>query len=184
MIREPEGCTRWMPQERTWGEFVDSVLLKGMDEFSGSAVLPNLYLETYACTNAKPILQVGDETAGAMNSSGSGLAILLGTLVGHGGTAYRTGDTSGFIKRLLNVLGIDPLHPGVLQVRRRSATGRQALIVTNPTSKAVNENLDIADFTKAADPLGGKVEVNGHLLSIEVAPLDVRLILLEKQIGG
>ena len=95
-----------------------------------------------------------------------------------GGTAYRTGGTSGFVERLLGQLGIEPVHSDELLVRWRTAGQRQALIITNPTSGEVTESLDIGEHVNVVDSLGGRIESRGNLLTIRVAPLDVRLIAL------
>ena len=180
MVREPEDQPRWMPKERGWGEFAEAAYLEGTGEFEGDRIRANFYIETFTCTTADPIALYGDAVAGVINQVGSGRAALIGTLVGHGGTAYR--DERGIltVAKLLHSLGARPSHEGRLLVRRRVADSSEAWIVTNPTNEILRESFDVGGFSAVRDLLNGTVELAGNTVSLSVAPLDVRLIKMDR----
>ncbi len=60
MVREPGNGSRWMPAERTWGEFLDAAMLDGAGPLRGHAVRANLYVETFAPKGSRPILRHGE----------------------------------------------------------------------------------------------------------------------------
>jgi beta-galactosidase len=181
MVREPGEQARWMPTERTWGEFLDATMLQGAGTLAGHSVRANVYIETFACEGSEPILRYGDAVAGTTRAFGKGRSWLLGTYVGHSGTAYRNEVSHACIRALFDRAGVKPAHQGTLLLRKRVASDRQAWLFTNPTGVEVTETVAVEGWSRITDPLGQPVEVNpgGHA-SLSVKPLDVRVLILEK----
>lgn len=181
MVREPNGGMRWMPQERTWGEFVNETELLGVGSLEGVHVRANLYIETFEPTDgAEAILTYGDEVAGTARRCGKGCAWLLGTFVGHSATAYRSDNNRDFVNLLLKCCGADLEEQQKLFVRCRNASDRQAWIITNPTRSAVTEVFEIGDYNVVEDLLGDPVFTKGNQMEVRVESLDVRAIILQK----
>lgn len=181
IVREPEGGTRWTPQERTWGEFADEATLCGTGLLDGICTRANLYLETFEPVDgSEAVLTCGDEIAGTVRKSGDGRAWLIGTFVGHSGTAYRSDSSREFVNALLSHCGIDCGNSGRLLVRRRAAGDREAWIITNPTAATVTEVFDIGGWDTVEDVLGGELMRDGSRMKIEVQSLDVRVVVLSK----
>jgi len=181
MVREPNGGVRWMPQERTWGEFVNETELCGVGPLEGACIRANLYIETFEPMNgAETVLTYGDEIAGTTRRHGNGYAWLLGTFVGHSATAYRSDNNRNFVSLLLKRCGLDFDEQRKLFVRCRGTSDRQAWIITNPTRSAVTEVFEIGDYDIVEDVLGDPVFAEGNRISIRVESLDVRAIILRK----
>ena len=179
MVREPNREQRWTAPEYTWGEYADSALLEGVGPMEGEKVLANFYIETFLCESAEQILSHRGNAAGCMNRFDRGSAILLGTLVGHNGTAYRDSPTASAVRRLLAMLEVHPGHNGRLLLRRRMAGAREAWIVTNPTADTVRESFDVSGYACVSDLLGPAPDRLDDSLSLSVDPFDVRVLFLE-----
>ena len=105
MVREPGSGRRWTPEERTWGEFAPVTYLEGTGEFAGTRTLANYYLQTFTCKGGTPIFKAGDEVAACENKVGKGKIWLLGTLIGHNGTAYDTPGTLALVNKFMQLSG-------------------------------------------------------------------------------
>ena len=180
MVREPGDGLRWSPPERTWGEYLDEAMLKGTGEFKSLGLRANVYIETFECKGGKPLIMYGSETAGAVREAGKGRAWLIGTFVGHNGTAYCDDDTRTFINVLLNECGIGPLHRGKLLLRKRVAGSREAWVFTNPTAEDLTEKIEVSGWTEVEDLLGDKLQKEVDHVSLEVKSLDVRVLILNR----
>ena len=181
MVREPAGGTRWSPAERTWGEYRDAQPLEGAGPLTGQRLCANVYLETFATAGSEPILYAGTEVAGVRRQVGQGSAWLLGTYIGHNGTAYRDPATHACIRVLLTACGVTAEHDGQLLVRKRVTPGKEAWIFTNPSAETVSETVSAAGWTRVSDLLGQPLPMTGGTIELTVPPLDVRVLILEEK---
>ena len=180
MVREPEHGHRWMPAERTYGEYDDAAMLTGTGAFEKRTLRANLYVETFDCQGSEPILNYGHEVSGTVNKIGKGNAVLLGTFAGHNGTAYRDSETRTFIRHLLTECAVVPEYHGKLLLRKRISEHKEAWIFTNPVEKEVSENIEIRGFHNVEDLLEGPVDITDGWITIAVQSLDVRVFILGK----
>ncbi len=180
VVREPEGQARWTPAERTWGEFVGPAQLEGVSPLVGRRLRAHVYLETYSLEGAEPLFMHGEAVAGTVRAVGRGRAWLLGTLVGHSGTAYRERETDEAIRDLLSLCGVAPAHSGRLLLRRRVTQDKEAWLFTNPEREAIAEEVDVSGWRKVSDLLGEPLKRLGERVWVEVQPLDVRVLILER----
>ncbi len=183
MVREPETPPRWMPAERTWGEFADFSLLPGVGPFSGAKVSPALYVQTYEPADGTTAFIWNGEPAGVVRAEGGGSALLIGTLVGHQGIAYRGPENPDLVARILSRAGVAASPAGDrgrLLVRTRTTSERQAWFFTNPHADAVTEEIDVSGFAQVEDLLGEPVVRIGDRVNLTVEGLDVRVLILER----
>jgi hypothetical protein len=180
MVREPAGGGRWSFGERTWGEFIDPIELKGEGILAKRRLRANVYVQTFEPTGGKPVLRCGREVAGVCRQAGKGQAWLLGTFAGHGGTAYRDPASQDCVMSILKRCGIESDAVGRLLRRRRVARNREAWIFTNPTAKAVTESVDVSGWDRVEDLLGLRLARKGRALRLTVGSLDVRVLILER----
>ncbi len=189
MVREPDHPARWMPVERTWGEFSAATELEGIDILAGCRLQANLYIQAFNVedtgkvdkgnSEAKTCFTMDGNSVGIYRKFGKGTAWLIGTLVGHNATAYRNKDIIDFLKTLMAANGINPLHNGKLIVRHRKVPGKMTLFMTNPTSNPVTETIKIGKG-KVIDLLDEPFELMGSEVQITVDPLDIRVIVIEE----
>ena len=106
MVREPENGFRWMPGERTWGEFDEYRRFVGCGVLEGCSFGPSLYVETFTPNDGESVMTCDGLTTGVVNRSGSGAAMLIGSLVGHQGNAYRSPEQEAMVARILDWAGI------------------------------------------------------------------------------
>jgi beta-galactosidase len=180
MVREPDGGTRWSPQERTWGEYMDPALLNGVGLLDSQHLRPHVYIETYVCVDSEPLLMYGKEVAGVVRQTGQGRAWLLGTFAGHAGTAYRDEQTPTLIGKLLAQCGVTPLHNGRLLLRKRVSPTKEAWIFTNREPRNVAESINVAGWREVVDLLGEPLNRGGDTLKLAVNSLDVRVLILTR----
>lgn len=181
IVREPGNGDRWVPKERTWGEYLEPAMLEGMAPFAGMKLRANYYIETYTCTaSSVPILKYSDDVAGAVRKYGNGKAFLIGTFIGHNGTAYPDLETRAFTASLLKECDVVPLHQGRLLLRKRKNTDAEAWCFTNPTGEKLTELIDVRGWKHVEDLLGEELDVRNGFVSLEVAGLDVRILILKK----
>jgi len=179
MVREPDGGARWSPPERTWGEYLDAQLLDGAGPLAGHTLRANVYLETFDCLDgAEPVLRAGGTVAGVRRRAGKGQAWLLGTYVGHNGTAYRDPAIHATVKALLAACGVTPEHDGALIVRKRVTPDNEAWIITNPTGEPITESFSVTSWMGIDDLLGQPVERAEAQLTVTVEGLDVRVLIV------
>jgi len=180
MVREPGNGMRWSPTERTWGEYLDAVMLEGVGSLEGMKIRANFYIETFECVDSEPCLKYGEAVAGTVRKVGKGRAWLLGTFVGHNGTAYRDKESRILIRALLAQCGVAPEHNGNLLLRKRIIKGKEAWIFTNPTEKDVTEKIDVRGWSEVEDLLGNELEQEDGYVDLTVKSLDVRVLVLKK----
>lgn len=182
MVREPAGGARWSPPERTWGEYLDAQTLTGTGPLVGQQLRANIYLETYeALADAEPVLKAGELVAGVRRRVGKGQAWLLGTYVGHNGTAYRDPAIHAAVRALLAACDVKPQHAGKLILRKRVTPHKEAWLFTNPTGESVSEKVSVAGWRKVSDLLGQPAPLAGGWAELTVAPLDVRVLIVEER---
>jgi len=179
MVSEPGNEKRFTPKPRTWGEFVDPCMLDGVGSLTGKKVRANVHLETFECENSQPLLKYGDETAGVIHHAGVGQAILLGTYVGHNGTAYREDESWSFVRALLQNCGVVPDHNGKLLLRKRTIPGKQAWIFTNPTGQVLTESVDVGK-AQVEDLLGLPFEQTGSQVKLTVDSAHIRVLIIKE----
>ena len=180
MVREPNGGMRWSPQERTYGEYVDATVLTGEGILQGHQLRANVYLETFTCRGGEPILRSGPAVAGVIRNAGKGQAVLLGTYVGHNGTAYRDERTHAAVAALLERCGVESQKAGRLLLRKRQGEGQEAWLLTNTTPQDVTETLDVSGWASVEDLLDETISRQGNQLTLTVKSLDVRVLILKK----
>ncbi len=181
MVAEPEGDVRWSPLARTWGEYEEATHLEGVGDLAGARVRANVYIETYEPADAVPCLKHGDQVAGVVRSEGQGRAWLLGTYVGHNGTAHRDAQTRRFVEMLLAQCAVRPQRVGRLLLRRRVAGAQEAWLLTNPTPERATEELDVRGWAHVEDLLGGALEwVAEGRARVSVDALDVCVLVLSR----
>ena len=180
MVREPDGGQRWSPVERTWGEYLEPAALSGCGPMEGLSARANVYIETLDPVDSQPCLLYGDQVAGAVRAVGQGQAWLLGTYLGHNGTAYRDADTRAVVRALLARCGVEPLHRGKLLLRKRITPAKEAWLFTNPTEASITEDIPVGGYARVEDLLGQPVVVQEGHLPLTVQGLDVRCLVLWK----
>jgi beta-galactosidase len=180
MIREPGDPQRWMPQERTWGEFLEPAMLIGAGPLQGHMLRANLYLETFECQGSAPLLYHDAAVAGTVRSAGAGKAWLLGTYVGHSGVAYRDSANHEAVEALMALCGVTPERAGDLLIRKRVAAGKEAWLFTNPTQYRATAEIAIPAGARVSDLLGEPLTIEGGKVLIAVPSLDIRVLLLEQ----
>ncbi|HET6487351.1 MAG TPA: hypothetical protein VFH83_13070, partial [Spirochaetia bacterium] len=178
VVREPGAGERWLPRERTWGEYAEHRALVGAGAFQGCAIEPSLYQETFECDGSQAIFLSGDLPAAVERSAGRGRAILLGTVVGHRGTAYRSSAAGAFVDRLLSRCGIQPQRAGNVLIRKRVREGQEAWLLFNPGREESCADLDATSFRSVADLFGGELRKDGDRLTVAVPALDYRVLIL------
>ncbi|MFZ2655679.1 MAG: beta-galactosidase [Victivallales bacterium] len=177
LVREPDGGQRWYAEERTWGEYLEPALLSGVGPLAGHQLRANLYVETFNANDAIPVLSYGENVAGVMRKVGKGAAWLLGTFVGHSGTAYRSKDVSDCVRKILDLSGINSVSPGRLLLNKRCGKDKEAWFIFNPTDSAVAETLDCTGWKHVADLLGEPLTRDGGSVTLTVQSLDVRVLI-------
>lgn len=177
MVREPGEEPRWMPVERSWGEFVDNLPLEGEGPLQGCRVLPNLYVQTFMEHAAETVLRYDGEPAGVLAPVENGRLLVLGTLVGHNASAYRDSSTPALVTRLLSLGGVSAAHPGRLLKRIRGEGGKQAWFFTNPCGEPITETVHVGTAS-VEDLLSEPFERQGEKVTLTVEPLDVRVLIL------
>ena len=169
MVREPNGAARWSPPERTWSEYREATMLTGVGPLAGHEVQANVYVETFECVEGEPCLRDGQDVAGVVRTTGWGRAWLLGTFLGHEGTAHRDGASQSFIRALLAQCGIASDVAGRLLRRRRVAGRQEAWLLTNPTAEPLTETLDVAGWSSVSDLLDEPITRAGDRLTLDGA---------------
>jgi hypothetical protein len=192
MVREPAGPPRWSPPERTWGEYLDAIMLEGAGPLAGHRVRANVYVETFdlpalpstdsgdGLGESTAILRHGDAVVGAVRWAGKGRAWLLGTYIGHNGTAYRDAETRAAVRALLAECGVQGEHIGRLLLRKRIAGDREAWLFTNPTPDEITEPVDVAGYREVRGLLGEPFERRGDQVVLTVKSLDVVALVVER----
>lgn len=188
MMPEPDERRRWMPAEATWGDRCEWEPFIGTGELDGIVVSPALYAECYVPVDAAEAFRCGGRVSGASRATAAGGgALLVGTLVGHQGTAYRSHAKGDLVGRLLDWAGVTeqlfnplvPPRPQVL-VRRRAGTDREAWFFTNPEAEPVKLSVDVKGFSRVSDLLGGEVRSEGETVHLTVGGLDVRVLVVDR----
>jgi beta-galactosidase GanA len=177
MVCEPAKAARWMPIQRTWGEFLPAAVLEGVAELAGQSVRANVYIETYTCQDSQPILTYQGAAAGTVRRVGEGAAWLLGTYLGHSGTAYCDERSVRLVRSLLAQCGVKPPHAGRLVVRRRVIPGKTALLLSNLTPDEITETIETG-AAQVEDLLGEPFERQEGRVTLTAQSLDVRVLIL------
>ena len=179
-VREPDGQMRWTPQPRTCGEILDATMLDGAGPLAGRRLRANVYIETYRPHGGEPVLHYGGAVAGTVRTVGAGRAWLLGTFVGHNGTAHRDAETRAAVQHLLDLSGVAVHRAGDLLIRRRVIEGKQAWLLTNPTDREATGVIPLEGMTLADDLLGDAVVArDASSVTVRVPPVNVSCIILE-----
>ncbi len=179
-VYEPDNERRWTPMERTWGEFAPVTYLEGTGEFKGLKTLANYYLQTFKCKDGIPIFNVGDDVAACEKSVGKGKIWLLGTFIGHNGTAYFTPSMLDLCDKFMKLSGLTSQKIGNLLVQKRVNGNKEAWIITNPTEADISESIDITGMKNPEVLIGDKWEIKNGLAKIRVKSLDIIVVVFEK----
>lgn len=181
MVREPGDERRWSPLEMGWGQYLDAAMLVGTGELAGRCLRANVHVETFTCTDSQPIAVHEGAIVGTARQHGAGQAYLLGTVVGHNGTAYKDPETREFIRALLTSCGVEPDHAGQLLLRRRVAGKQEAWVITNPTPDTATESLEVPPQSSVTDLLGEEFLREDDQVTLTVPSLEVRVLIIDKQ---
>jgi len=82
MVREPEDSARWMPAERTWGEYLDPATLEGTGSMKGQRVAANYYLQTFEAKGGEQSSITMVPAAGVTRKAGKGRRGCSGPILG------------------------------------------------------------------------------------------------------
>jgi len=179
IVREPNGETRWTPEERTFGEFAPPTVLEGTGEFAGVELRAAFYLQTFEPRSARPILLAGADVAGTINEFGKGRAILLGTFAGHSALSHVPAGPDGFGERLAETAGLEPDRCGALLRRRRLLGDRQAWFLINAGPEHVEETIDLEGMELVRDLLGDAVVRRSNSeVTVKVGAANVSCLVL------
>ena len=180
LINEPNNDHRWMPGERTWGEYLEPSKLTGTGAFNGDSVTANFYLQTFEPGDAEPILKYGNDIAGVSKKMGNGKMILLGTFIGYNATAHTNESSNHFVENLITSCGVKKENKGQLLLRKRIGVNREAWILTNATDKDVSENIDLEQWKNVKDLFNEPLEKNGNGVKVIIKSLDVKVLIVSK----
>ena len=183
MVGEPGAGSRWMPDERHFGEFDPPTALTGCGAFAGADARANFYLQRLKPTAGEAILLNGDDVVAVRNSFGAGQGILIGTFFGFGAKAYRESDagTDAFLEALLRKAGVNGDRCGQLLRRRREWRGREAWFFVNPTPHVVTERVSKDGFTNAFALLDANIiEDSAGSFALRVDGTSLACVLLDK----
>jgi len=178
MVREPGNGTAWSPPSRTWGEYLDAVMLEGVGSLTGKKIRANVYIETFECRDSEPCLRYGSRVTGVRRAVGKGTAVLLGTYVGHNGVAYPDPETRAAVAALLKSGGVS--GSGRLLLRKRIIPGKEAWLLTNPTERSLSECVCVAGWRNVEDLMDEPLARNGDWVDLTVRSLEVRVLVLTK----
>jgi len=178
MVPEPDEDVRWMPAERTWGEFLDATALEGTGIMKGQKVPAHYCLQTFEPKGSEPFLDYNGAAAGVTRKAGKGTAWLLGTYIGHNGNAYRKEQTPQFVRELMKQCGVRRQNEGELLVQKRVGAEREAWILTNPTDHDVTEMVTVPKGATVTDLLAGAVSVTGDQVKVAARSLDVQVLII------
>jgi beta-galactosidase len=181
LVPEPNNEHRWTPQERTWGEFGPVTWMEGTGDFSDMKLLANYYLQTFICKRGIPIFLTGNDVSACVNQVGKGKIWLLGTFIGHNGTAYYTPAILDVVNKFMKLSGIVPQRIGNLLIQKRIRDSKEAWIITNPTDSDIKESFDISTMKNPEILIGEKLEIKGDQAIIALKSLDIAVLLFEKK---
>lgn len=179
LCHEPIKPPKWTPRERSYGEIRPPTRFDGCGVFKGHSLLASLYVETFRCNTAKPILLCDGKVAGAVNEYGKGKAYIIGTLLGHAYAAFKDERTRGFILDLLEKEGVHPDVYGRLPVRKRIYKDYEAQFLINMTSKPVVETIEVGIFSEIEDLIEGSIKARSGKLRIKVEPLSIKCLIFK-----
>ena len=180
LCHEPKQPPRWTPKERSYGEVIPATRFKGTGTFKGYSVLPSLYVQTFNTKFATPILRCSEKVSGVVNDFGKGKAYLIGTFIGHAGSAFEDKDTADFLLTVLKKTGVKPECYGRLYRRRRVTEDSQAWFFFNMNSKPVVEQFGVDSFSRVEDLLGGSLTVRSGDVSVKVDPYTIRCLIMKQ----
>jgi hypothetical protein len=86
------------------------------------------------------------------------------------------------VRTMLAAVGVTPEHEGKLIVRKRVMSGKEGWFFFNPTDAAVTEKIVLNGWRRVCDLFGQPVPVLGEKIELTVAPLDVRVLILEERV--
>jgi beta-galactosidase len=111
--------------------------------------------------------------------TGDGWAWVIGSYVGHSGTAYCSADSHRAVELLLEACGVLTERVGSLLLRKRVIAGKEAWILTNPGPDAVTETINVSEWQTVEDMLDDDLQHSGRSVTLTVESLDVRVLVLE-----
>ena len=183
MVKEPAAASRWMPQERRFGEFDPPTLLGGIGEFAGLDLRASYYLQRLEPTSGQAILKHDDDIVGVTNRVGDGRSVLIGTFLGFGALAYRDfdGRTDRFLEALLAPAGVKGDRFGKLLRRRRVWNDREAWFFINPTAGVETASIRKGELSGVTDLLGDcLLEENRCEITVRVEAANLACLLLSR----
>ncbi|MFI5835789.1 beta-galactosidase [Micromonospora sp. NPDC051300] len=183
VVDEP-GDRRWTPAPRGWGEFHPPAVAVGTGAYDGESVALCGLVQELRPLSASAVLTVGETVVASRNAFGRGVAILLGTLVGLTGTAYRHPPTDRFVERILREAGVPVTTVPGVQVRERSFGSERATFLVNLRPDPVDVRVRVPGAMRCADLLDLPSEQTGESVRLTVPGLDVRCLVWEVAPGA
>jgi beta-galactosidase len=180
LCHEPVKPPKWAPRERSYGEIKPSTRFEGEGAFKGHSVLASLYVETFKCRTARPILTCEGKVSGAVNNYGKGKAYLIGTFIGHAYAAFKDEPTKNLLLSLLRLEGVQPELCMELPRRRRIYDDKEAWFLVNMTPNHVIRTMGLDGFSKVADLIEGPFETKLGEIKVEIKPFSIRCLVLER----
>ncbi|MCL2774509.1 MAG: beta-galactosidase [Oscillospiraceae bacterium] len=177
MVSEPGYEHRFTPNPRTWGEYLDPAEFTGTGIFDGHKLPTNLYIQCFELNGASEILSHNGMTAGAVK----GKAVIIGSYIGHNGTAYRNDASNIFAKKLLSLADIKSSDNNGVNIRERCADGKKAYIIFNTTNEIRGILLPIDGKFRYLDSYGGEVSWSADFISVTCDPLDMAVVVLTEE---
>jgi beta-galactosidase len=178
MVSEPGYAHRFTPRPRTWGEYLDPANFTGVGGFIGHTLQANLYAQRFELDGATEILSYNGAAAGALNAYGKGKAIIVGSYIGHNGTAYKNDASNNFVKKLLDLAGVEYAENGGVNIRERSADGKKAYIIFNTTGET--KKAVLPKTGEYIDGYGEGISAGADGISVECDPLDTAVVVVRE----
>lgn len=173
---EEPGTSYWTPKYTAF-EVLPSERFSGAGKFSGTSILPSVYVEDFRLKGGKTILKTKDRITGVCNRYGKGLAYIVGTLIGHAGATHEDKETKEFLIKLLSGAGVKQSRCGRMLLRKKTLGSQEAWFLINPTEKPLSGKMDFHGFTNIEDLLEGPVNMDKP---VKLEPFEVKVFIVER----
>lgn len=178
LIDENNG-RRWKMDEYSFGDYAPFEVMKGIEEFEGEELNPHVYIEWFGTNGSKAILSCSKGICGTKNNFGMGESYLIGTILGHSGTAYKDDKLIRFMTKLLDKIDISYNKAGKLLLRTLQKDETRVYCLTNPMNETVVQKVNVIG-SKATTIFDEMVPINNGTINVTLKPLEVQIIICEK----
>jgi hypothetical protein len=108
-----------------------------------------------------------------------GESYLIGTILGHSGTAYKDDKLIRFMTKLLDKIDISYNKAGKLLLRTLQKDETRVYCLTNPMNETVVQKVNVIG-SKATTIFDEMVPINNGTINVTLKPLEVQIIICEK----